>query len=71
MSGERRDHDGTARASFEALATRRTSSVGQAIGYFISRRKWWLIPMVVVLLGLGALFVLSGSVVAPFIYTLF
>ena len=36
------------------------------------RRKWWLIPIVVFLVLLGILLVLSeGSVLAPFIYTLF
>jgi hypothetical protein len=36
------------------------------------RKKFWLAPIVIVLLLLGALIVLSqGSAVAPFIYTLF
>ena len=36
------------------------------------RKKFWLMPVIVVLVLLGALIVLaSGSVVAPFIYTLF
>jgi hypothetical protein len=36
------------------------------------RKKWWLLPMVLVLLLLGALIVLSsGSAIAPFIYTIF
>jgi len=36
------------------------------------RKKWWLIPIVVVLVLLGVLLVLSeGSVLAPFVYTLF
>jgi len=36
------------------------------------RKKFWLIPIVVTLVLLGALVVLSqGSAVAPFIYTLF
>ena len=36
------------------------------------RKKFWLLPIIVVLLLLGALIVLAqGSVVAPFIYTLF
>lgn len=34
-------------------------------------KKWWLTPMIVVLLLLGALIVLGGTAVAPFIYTLF
>jgi hypothetical protein len=36
------------------------------------RKKLWLAPIIMVLLILGGLIVLSqGSVVAPFIYTLF
>ena len=36
------------------------------------RRKWWLLPIVSILLLLGLLMVLTGgSAIAPFIYTLF
>ena len=36
------------------------------------RKKFWLAPIILVLVLLGALIVLSqGSAVAPFIYTLF
>ena len=36
------------------------------------RKKFWLLPIVTVLLLLGSLIVLTqGSAVAPFIYTLF
>lgn len=36
------------------------------------RKKFWLAPIIVVLVLLGALLVLAqGSAVAPFIYTLF
>ncbi len=36
------------------------------------RKKFWLLPIVVVLFLLGALIVLTqGSALAPFIYTLF
>lgn len=36
------------------------------------RKKFWLAPIIVVMLLLGALIVFSqGSAVAPFIYTLF
>ena len=36
------------------------------------RRKFWLLPLIAVLLAFGALIVLTqGSVVAPFIYTIF
>jgi hypothetical protein len=37
-----------------------------------ARRKYWLLPIIVVTVLLGGLLVLAqGSVVAPFIYTLF
>ena len=36
------------------------------------RKKWWLLPIIVVLMLLGALLVFAqGSVLAPFIYTMF
>lgn len=36
------------------------------------RKKFWLLPIITVLMFLGALIVLTqGSAVAPFIYTLF
>lgn len=36
------------------------------------RKKWWLAPIVIMLVLLGALIVLTeSSAVAPFIYTLF
>ena len=34
-------------------------------------KKWWLTPIVVVVLFLGVLVVLGGTGAAPFIYTLF
>lgn len=36
------------------------------------RKKFWLLPILIVMLLLGALIVLAkGSAIAPFIYTLF
>ncbi|WP_417912141.1 DUF5989 family protein [Candidatus Electronema sp. TJ] len=41
-------------------------------GFMRERKKFWLTPIIFVILILGALIVLSqGSAVAPFIYTLF
>ena len=41
-------------------------------GFMKVRKKFWLAPIIFVLLLLGGLIVLSeGSAVAPFIYTLF
>jgi len=40
--------------------------------YMRTRRKYWLIPILIVMVILGGLIVLAhGSAVAPFIYTLF
>jgi len=40
--------------------------------YMKARKKYWLIPLILILLLLGILIVFSsGSAVAPFIYTLF
>lgn len=37
-----------------------------------ARKKWWLLPVILVLLAVGALLVLtSGTAVAPFVYTFF
>jgi hypothetical protein len=41
-------------------------------GFLRTRKKYWLLPLIIVLLMLGILIVFtSGSAIAPFIYTLF
>jgi len=41
-------------------------------GFMKERKKFWLMPIILILLVLGGLLVLAqGSAVAPFIYTLF
>lgn len=41
-------------------------------GFMRERKKFWLLPIIMILLLLGGLLVLAeGSAVAPFIYTLF
>ena len=40
--------------------------------YFVAHnKKWWLTPIIVILIVVGVLAVLGGSGVAPFIYSLF
>ena len=34
-------------------------------------KKWWLLPIFLVLIALGALIILGGTGAAPFVYTLF
>jgi hypothetical protein len=36
------------------------------------RKKLWLAPLIIIMLALGALLIVAqGSIIAPFIYTLF
>ena len=48
------------------------SFLKEFLEFIKERKKYWLIPIIVVLAFFGVIIVLSqGSVVAPFIYTLF
>lgn len=41
-------------------------------GFLMTRKRWWLLPIVIMLFLLGLLIVFTeSSAVAPFIYTLF
>lgn len=45
---------------------------GELLSFLWEQKLWWLIPIVVVLLGFGLLIILGqSSAIAPFIYTLF
>ena len=41
------------------------------LDFLLNNKKWWLTPIVLVLLLLGLFIVLGGSAAGPFIYTLF
>ena len=42
------------------------------LGFLRDRKKYWLVPMILIFLLLGILIVIGGgSALAPFIYTLF
>jgi hypothetical protein len=41
------------------------------VSFVLHNKKWWLLPLLFVLLLMGLLMFLSTSAVAPFIYTLF
>ncbi len=40
-------------------------------GLIATTKKYWLIPLILILLGLGLLIWAGGTAAAPFIYTLF
>ncbi|AHG93577.1 hypothetical protein J421_6042 (plasmid) [Gemmatirosa kalamazoonensis] len=50
----------------------RRGLLGELWAFMRERKKFWLLPIVVVLLTVGGLMVFAqGSALAPFIYTIF
>ena len=63
-SQQARDLDQQARQSQRGI-------VGEFVDFLLYNKKWWLTPIIMVLLLVGLLLVLGGTGAAPFIYTLF
>ena len=55
----------------EAAKEDRPGLVSEFLHFLKTSKKWWLLPIIVVLVGFGVLVFLSGTAAAPFIYTLF
>ena len=48
------------------------SFISEFIRFIGKRKKYWMLPIIIVLLVFGGLVILSqGSAIAPFMYTLF
>jgi len=47
------------------------STLGELLDFLRQNSRWWLTPIIVMLLLVGALVILGGTAAAPFIYTLF
>ena len=45
--------------------------IAEFVDFLLYNKKWWLTPIILVLLILGVIIFLSGTVAAPFIYPLF
>ena len=71
MSADSKKDLPTPEARARAAAEGSGSFFGEFVYLLRRTKKWWAIPIVVVLLVLGALFVLSSTGAAPLIYTLF
>jgi len=57
---------------FERYARQRqTGAAAELIQFMACNKKWWLTPIILVLMLVGILVVLGGTGAAPFIYTLF
>jgi hypothetical protein len=58
--------------AFEELAEQTSPGfLWEFFDFLRNNKKWWLTPIVIILLMFGALMFLSGTAAAPFIYTLF
>ena len=59
-------------SEFEQLADEQQMGLMAEFWLFIKEeKKWWLTPIILVLLGVGVLVALTSTGAAPFIYTLF
>jgi hypothetical protein len=59
-------------SNFVVVGRAAMSFLKEFLLFLKTRKKFWLIPAIIVLLLLGAMIVLaSGSALAPFIYTIF
>ena len=59
--------------TFEKAAseTRDVGLLAELLGFLNTTKKWWLLPIVLVIVVFSVLIFLSGTGVAPLIYTLF
>ena len=61
------------RTDFEKAAAEQESGniVHEFLSFLRYNKKWWLLPILLVLLLFGILMLMAGTAAAPFIYTLF
>jgi hypothetical protein len=67
-SHEKKEQDSFADAGRKAG---RTSFLGEFVGFLRENRKWWLGPIILLLLLFGLLTILAATGAAPWVYTLF
>jgi hypothetical protein len=55
----------------EVKTGREKGVIAEFAGLLMENKKYWMLPIILLLLAFGVLVILSGSSAAPFIYTLF
>jgi hypothetical protein len=55
----------------EMKPARERGVLAEFFGLLMENKKYWMLPIILLLLAFGVLVILSGSSAAPFIYTLF
>lgn len=67
-----KDEDAGEAGTFEQRAAEKPPGLLRDLFDFVRQnRKWWLVPILVVLLLLGLLLILAPTVLGPFLYPLF
>ena len=67
-----RDPESSPEEQFARRGKLKRASFWSEYLYFLkTNKKWWMLPLLLLLLAYGAILVLGSSGVAPFIYTLF
>lgn len=73
MTNEQRPHEPNETATDFAREAKagHSSLLREQLDLLRHNKKWWMLPILLSLLVIGVLVVLSGTAVAPLIYTLF
>jgi len=59
-------------SKFDRLASQKQPSIAAEFYEFLrDNKKWWLLPILILIGGFGILVALASTGVAPFIYTMF
>jgi hypothetical protein len=66
VSGKGQDNDFAAQAQ-----TAQPGAIRELTYFLAHNKKWWITPIFIVLLLVGAFLILGSTAAAPFIYTLF
>ncbi len=59
------------RASLNEITMERRSFIAELFDFILSNKAYFIAPIIIVLMLVGALIILGGTKAAPFIYTLF
>lgn len=71
MTRERESEKSSSNEFAEQSKGQRRSLVKEMFAFIVEGKKWWLTPIIAMLLLLGLFIILGGTAAAPFIYTLF
>ena len=71
MDGASVEHPTERKRTRRASTTKEDATFRVDWDFLKHNKKWWLTPIILVLLLFGVLLILGGTAAAPFIYTLF